>query len=146
MIVLICFVLVSACKNEDFIKVDAQTIAQNELKSIDLSEVDSYPLFSSCDETSSLKLQKSCFVKEIHNWLKPYLDTISLDIVKADTIQLFLSVDRSGLLVQDSAYSTSLSKSKLLKPFYNPPKLYPAQKRGVPVKVSFQMPVIITPN
>lgn len=146
-VVSVCFVLCLSCKNEDFVKVDAGIIAKNELQTIDLREVDSYPMFKSCDEMSSKMAQQSCFAKELHKWLKPYLDTLSVNFVNPDTIQLYLSVDEKGKLVQDSIQlKQNALKDSFQDAFNHPPQLYPAQKRGVPVKVSFQMPIIITPN
>ncbi len=143
----VCFVLFLSCKNEDFIKVDAEIIAHNELQAIDLREVDSYPMFKACDEMSSKENQQTCFAREMHKWLKPYLDTISVNFVNPDTIQMYLSVDEKGKLIQDSIHlKENALKDRFLEAFNNPPQLYPAQKRGVPVKVSFQMPIIITPN
>ena len=138
-----CFL---GCNKEDYKKVDAKAIANNELNSIDLSQVDQYPLFESCDETAIKAVQKQCFEKGLHRWIKPYLDTLSVNTGKADTITLFLSVSEKGKLTQDSMIFNTEAGQKIAKLFKASPQLYPALKQGVPVKVSFQMPLIIQPK
>jgi len=140
------FMLCFGCKKEDYQKVDAKAIAETELKAIDLSQVDRYPLFENCDETASKSLQKQCFGENFHSWLKPYLDTISVKQLKSDTIILYLTVNEKGRLIQDSMVSKTDAGEKVRQIFKTSPKLYPALKQGVPVKVSFQMPLIIRPR
>jgi hypothetical protein len=139
-------VLFFGCKKEEFQKVDAQSIAEEEIKSINLREVDQFPLFKSCDETANPTQQKACFEKEIHQWLKPHLDRLNYDIEKADTLQLYLSINREGELILDSLESKLKVKQQFDSIFMNPPNFYPAQKRGVPVKVSFELPLILKVN
>lgn len=134
------------CKKEDFRKIDAQSIAEKEIKSINLKEVDQFPLFKACDETANVTEQRICFEKEIHHWLKPHVDKLRYNTEKADTLQLFLSIDREGTLKLDSLISELKIKEQFDSIFMNSPKFYPAQKRGVPVKVSFQLPLILKIN
>jgi len=134
------------CNKEDYKKVDAKAIANSELNSIDLSQVDRYPLFEFCDETATKAAQKQCFEKGLHLWIKPYLDTLSVDTLKADTITLFLSVNEKGKLTRDSMVSGFETGRKITNVFNASPQLYPALKQGIPVNVSFRMPIIISPK
>ena len=143
---LVCLLLMMACwscKKENFQKVDADEIAKKELQHINFSEVDQFPLFKTCDETANRQKQQHCFEQELHIWLKPHLDSIPYKNTTGDTIQLNLSVDAKGKINLDSL----ASKEELTETFQNifkqSPQIYPAQKRGIPVKVSFQMPVIL---
>lgn len=145
-LVLFIMSLILSCNKEDYKKVDAKSIADNELKTIDLSQVDRYPLFESCDETATKLAQQQCFEKNLHGWLKPYLDTLSVKQLKADTITLFLTVSEKGQLTQDSMVSSTAAGDKIKEIFKSSPILYPPLKQGVPVKVSFQMPLIIHPK
>jgi hypothetical protein len=138
----ICVFLLG-CKKEDFKKIDAETLAKKEFKNLNLKQVDQFPLFKTCDETGTRQQQKSCFEKQIHRWLKPHVDSLNYDTSEADTLHLYLSIDTKGLLILDSL-KTELKVSKQFdRIFKHPPKIYPAQKRGVPVKVAFQLPVIL---
>lgn len=138
-ILLIC----GSCRQDNFQKINAEEIVDKELKSINFSEVDQFPLFKTCDETASRQAQKACFEQELHKWLKPHLDSIPYQNIKKDSINLHLSIHANGKISLDSLSS----KSELVEIFHDifnhSPKIYPAQKRGVPVKVSFQLPVIL---
>ena len=86
-ILLICY----ACNKEAYKKVDANELAKTKLSALDLSEVDRYPLFETCDETLSKASQKYCYEQGLHTWIKPYLDTLSFKQADVDHIILFLS-------------------------------------------------------
>lgn len=132
-----------SCRKEDFRKFDAEDIAKKELQSINFSEVDQYPLFKICDETATRQMQQNCFEKELHNWLKPHLDSIYYDAIKDDSIYLNLSILSNGKINLDSTTSKNNSNQIFQDIFKKAPVIYPAQKRGIPVKVSFQLPVIL---
>ena len=127
-------------------EIDANEIAKLELNSLDLSQVDTYPLFKACDETLDKAQIKRCFETELHRWITPYLDTLTVKSIEADTITLFLSVTEKGKLINDSIHSNTDVQQKIQKIFRATPALEPAIKAGVDVKVSFQMPVIIQPK
>jgi hypothetical protein len=134
------------CKQEKFQKIDAETIAEKEFQSINLKEVDQFPLFKTCDETAQAFEQKKCFEKEIHGWLKPHIDSLDYNTEKADTLQLYLSINTNGTLMLDSLQSRLDIQKQFDSIIKKAPKFYPAQKRGVPVKVAFQLPLIIEVN
>lgn len=136
-------VFLLGCKNEKFQKIDAETIAEKEFKSLNLKEVDQFPLFKTCDETENRQQQKACFEKEIHQWLKPQVDSLEYNTSETDSLQLYLSIETDGSLVLDSLETKLKISNQLDSIFKQSPKLYPAQKRGVPVKVSFQLPLIL---
>lgn len=142
--------IIWSCRQENFQKVNAEEIAKKELQNINFSEVDQYPLFKTCDETATRQAQQICFEQELHNWLKPHLDIISYQNSQNETINLNISIDVKGKIKLDSLTSKSKSKSELEEIFRNifnkSPQIYPAQKRGVPIKVSFQLPVILKVN
>ena len=139
LIVIFCW----SCKDENLQKIDAEEIAKKELQRINFSEVDRYPLFKSCDETASRQTQQNCFEKELHRWLKPHLDSITYEGLKNDSLYLNLSILSNGKINLDSISS----KTKLAKVFQDifnqSPVVFPAQKRGIPVKVSFRLPVVL---
>jgi hypothetical protein len=103
-------------------------------------------LFKTCDETENRLQQKACFEKEIHKWLKPHVDSLKYYTVKPDTLQLYLSINIDGSLVLDSLNTEFKVSKQLDSIFKQSPQFYPAQKRGVPVKVAFQLPLILKVN
>lgn len=139
-------ILCSACQTDNYKKVDAESIAEKELKTINFKEVDQFPLFKSCDETVTRLSQQKCFEKNLHKWLKPHVDSLDYDTKLGDTLKLFLSVTKKGELQCDSLHTKLSVHQQFEDIFANAPKIFPAQKRGVPVKVSFQLPLILNVN
>mgnify|MGYP005847107219 CR=1 FL=1 len=133
-----------SCRQENFKKTEANEIAKKELENIKYNEVDQFPLFQSCDETVSRLAQKTCFEKQLHLFFKSYLDTLHYNNADDDTINLSLSINTDGKLKLDSI-SSKPSLTKTFKEIVEQsPKIYPAQKRGIPTKISFQLPIILT--
>lgn len=146
MISIVLLVFVFSCKKEQFQKINAESIAEKEFQSLNLKEVDQFPLFKTCDETDNRQAQKICFEKEIHQWLKPHLDNLNYNTYEPDTLQLYLSVKTNGVLLLDSLKSELPIYKQFDSIFKKAPKFYPAQKRGVPVRVSFRLPLVLKVN
>ncbi len=133
-----------SCKQSNFKKVDAKDIAQKELKTINFEEVDRFPLFKTCDETATREVQQSCFERNLHQWLKPYLDTLDLDISENDTLNLHLKISKTGV-IQLESLSSKIDVNKTFQHIFDQaPQIYPAQKRGIPVGVKLELPVILS--
>lgn len=139
------FMLVTflSCKQDNFKKVDANDIAEKELKTINFKDVDRFPLFKTCDEMASREVHQSCFEQKLHQWLKPYLDTLSVGLAKKDTIHIFLNINENGKIQLDSLSSKSDANNTFKSIFNNAPQVYPAQKRGIPVSVKLELPIIL---
>ena len=135
--------LLWSCRQENFQKIDAKEIAKKELENINYNEVDQFPLFQTCDETASRSAQKACFEKQLHSFFKPYLDTLEFSDADVDTINLSLSVNIDGELKLDSLSSRPSLIEDFKEIIKQSPKIYPAQKRGIPTKISFQLPIIL---
>lgn len=143
---LICiFILVIciSCSKENLKKIDAKDITEKELKSINFGEVDQFPLFKNCDETASRQTQMVCFEQELHKWLRPYLDSIPYQVLERDSINLNLSILPNGKINLDSVSSNVELSDVFYDIFDQSPHIYPAQKRGIPVKVSLQLPIVL---
>ena len=133
-----------SCKQDNFNKVDANDIANKQLQTIDFKQIDRFPLFKTCDETASRRIQQNCFEQHLHQWLKPYIDTIEVEIAQTDTLLLFLKIDKTGKIKLDSLYSKMDLSNEFQRIFNKSPQIYPAQKRGVPVSVNLELPVILS--
>ncbi|QTY26053.1 hypothetical protein [Flavobacterium sp. CS20] len=135
-----------SCKQSNFKKVDAEDIAQKELKTINFKEVDRFPLFKTCDETASREVQQSCFEQHLHLWLKPYLDALDVELLENDTLHLFLKINKTGKIQLDLLNSKMDLNKTFQRIFEKAPQIYPAQKRGIPVNVKFELPIILKVN
>ncbi|SEA66764.1 hypothetical protein [Psychroflexus halocasei] len=135
--------LILGCQK--FEKQNAQQILENEKQHINWNEVDIYPGFEFCKEGLSKEKSFLCFTENIGAYLN--LDQCLPTQLKntSDCFQLHLSVSKSGEIIFDSLASSTKNNLKLsqkidsciskLEP------VYPAQKRSVPVKLSFDIPL-----
>lgn len=147
---LLAFILVLvafwSCKQDNFKKVDAKDLAKEELKTINFKQVDRFPLFKTCDETASRSIQKNCFEQHLHQLLKPYIDTLVVDLPESDTLNLYLNINNKGKIKLDSISSKMNLTKTFQSIFENTPRIYPAQKRGIPVSVNLELPIILKVN
>lgn len=140
--VLFIFLIVGCQKFE---KRNAQQIIANEKQLINWNEVDVYPGFEFCEEGLSKDKSFQCFTENIGTYLN--LDQCLPAQFKntSNCFQLHLSVSKDGKIVFDSLVSSKKNSLRLsqkidscitkLEP------IYPAQKRSVPVKLSFDIPL-----
>lgn len=146
LVYILVFTLLWSCKQNNFKKIDANDIAEKELKTINFKDVDRFPLFKTCDETASRKVQQACFEQHLHQWIKPYLDTLEVEIVESDTLNLFIKINKTGKIHLDSLQGKVGLTKTFQRIFENAPQIYPAQKRGIPVNVKLELPIILKVN
>ena len=127
-----------------------QRIVNEELLAIDWDDVDQYPLFENCDETSSKTIQKTCFQETMLRYLGNAFEGITYEVESElmDTVNIDLLVDEHGfitLLNIDQSNATL----ELLPNFQadvgerlnDLTTVAPALKRGVPVSVRVRLPL-----
>lgn len=142
--VLFLLFFLSACQNLE--KQNADQILEQEKQQINWKEVDIYPSFKTCDEALNREESYACFTTTIASYLD--LDNcLSAQFKNTSACyQLHLSVLKTGEIRFDSLASSVTSKSaKLSKEIESCVKklapIYPAQKRSVPVDLSFEIPL-----
>lgn len=140
---IILFLLLCSCQNLK--KQTADEILKKEKQSINWSEVDVYPSFKGCEEGLSKKESFECFTKNISHYIN-LNDCLSKEIKNTQACyQLHMSILKNGEISFDSLVASKpevsydlLSKQideciRKLEP------IFPAQKRSVPVKLSFEI-------
>lgn len=142
----------SGCNLFDSEKVSSEKIYEEEVQTIDWTEVDSYPLFNGCNEEMKKNDQRNCFIKTINEILFKDLHhrkfIVSEEI--SDTVRVILEVNEKGK-IQIIEMKTDSLLTKEFPEFENLihqkldsfPFARPALKRGIPVKTQFTLPVII---
>lgn len=151
---LISFVLISlaGCRNMETKKVSSETILAEELREIDMKEVDEYPTFAGCESLDVRSERRNCFERGLSANFQQFLATKILIFSEPirDTIWLDLGISASGeakinaIKIPDSlAQKIPQMKEWLYQSMDSLPKIYPAIKRGIPVRTAFKMPVII---
>ena len=145
----------SSCQYFDTKKVDSETILQEELKTFNWNEVDTYPTFSSCDTSQTKAEKKACFETTLTEHIIENLQTETIIVSKDinDTVILEFQISETGDLELKDIKITEIIKEQipnieiLLSESLNSlPQIFPAIKRDQPVKAEFQLPVIIAVN
>ena len=145
------FIIFFSCEFQIQKKISADKYLEEELKIIDWNSVDELPLFDSC-LNSNIDMQK-CFVSYFSTQLKQNLidNNFILNRTLVDTVYFNLKIDKQGnvsyekiqidenLNIYKNAIETALNIT-----IENLPKVYPALKRGQPVDVEFNFPLLIS--
>ena len=130
-------------------------LVQQELSTINWNDVDQYPMFQSCDESSSKEEQRICFEDQL---LEHFSETLNdfefvLNEDVGDTIYVDFLVERDGsitvldiedqMAVQDQIPEFDAIITQSLKSL---PEVQPALKRGIPVSAKFRIPLELNTN
>ncbi|HBT08721.1 MAG: hypothetical protein ABGW88_14985 [Leeuwenhoekiella sp.] len=151
--VLLAFALcLTGCKDLETKKVSSEVLAEEELKAINMNEVDEYPSFAACDSIEAQEARYQCFKTELALNFQRQLSnkTIIVESELNDTIWLYLSITELGDLsidrteIPDTIAVQLPELERWLKDSLDSlPQISAANKRGIPVKTAFKMPVIV---
>lgn len=144
--------ILASCDYFEKNKIDANTIIQEELETINWNEVDVYPTFENCEEASTKSDKKYCFenvlIKHINQNLANQVLVVSESI--NDTILLTLNCSNTGELTINHLKIKETTRQQIqnidsiiLSGFDSLPKLYPAIKRSQPVATEFKLPIVL---
>jgi hypothetical protein len=150
---LCCFFLLLSCDWLGSTEAKTQKLVEDELRGIDWNEVDQYPLFEGCDETTAKAEQKICFENTLMQSLSMHVQDFhfSSDKEIQTTFHLDFLVDQTGEITIVEIENDPTLEDQL--PEFNKvitsglksiPKPAPALKRGVPVRTRFRLPLEIT--
>ena len=136
-------------------KLDKEELVQKEIKGINWNDVDKYPLFENCDETSSKNSQKECFQNTLTNHILNSLIEYQIEVNKNinDTVHVQLLVSNEGkvsiLKIDKNTFVTEnipdLNRY-IATSIQNLPVVYPALKRNIPVSTKFSLPIVLKVN
>lgn len=153
--IILIFLLATSCQYFETEKISSETILEEELKTIDWKEVDTYPTFQNCENFTEKPQQKDCFINTISSHLYQSVNDKNILAVRAihDTVLVAFSVSNKGELVVSNITIDSLLQKEfpqleewILKSIDSLQPVAPAYKRGIPVKTQFTLPVIIQTN
>ena len=145
------FISFFSCEFQIQKKISADKYLEQELKIIDWNSVDELPLFDSC-LNSNTDMQK-CFISYFSTQLKQNLvdNNFILNRTLVDTVYFDLKIDKYGnvsyeKIVIDENLTTykNAIETALNITIENLPKVYPALKRGQPVDIEFNFPLVIS--
>jgi hypothetical protein len=155
-ILALCLLFVAgACKNFESKKISSETILEEELHAIKWNDVDTYPVFKTCDSVSEKETLKSCFENTLITAVYNSISVISkpVPIAISDTIPVYVTISKDATLsikniAVDSIISTHFPeiKSQIYHSIDSLTLIAPAYKRGIPVTTEFILPVVIVTN
>lgn len=128
-----------------------EELLKKELNNINWKEVDEFPSFSNCDSITEKAKKKECFFNYLTQLIQEKLniDTLTVLYPQLDTINVKITVFPNSTMqfepqLGDSlSYNTTKIDSILKVRLVDFPKVNPAIKRGIPVKIQFVLPVLL---
>lgn len=130
-----------------------EELVSNDLKTFNWNDVDTYPRFQNCDTIINKELNFNCFVNTITSKLQANLinNSVVVNSSISDTLIVNFNVTNKGDIVLSQLSNESMISelNVLIDSIFkltvsDLPKLYPAIKRGQPVKTKFVLPVLIS--
>lgn len=149
---LVLSILIFASCNFETKKISSEEVLEQESRSLNWREVDEYPAFKDCEDLIELKAAKNCFENKVAQTIYTFLAQQQPVVTESinDTLYLYLEIDKKGKPRIDSIEVDSLVLKQLPKienwlrqSIDSLPKIYPANKRGIPVSTMFKMPVVV---
>lgn len=151
LLLVLCYLFVS-CEEFQTRKISSEEILSEETRDFNWHEVDQYPAFHECRNITEEEVAKTCFGKKVSQYFFSRLEAKQPVVTEEidDTLYLYLRISEKGVPAIDSMEIDSLVlaqlpeiKTWLTQSVDSLPKIYPATKRGIPVKTTFRMPVVI---
>jgi len=137
----------SSCESFFQKKIHSEEFLREQEKTIQWNEVDTFPIFEGCDELASKKVQRSCFEQYVSKQLSAKISSeFSYYKTFLDTLYLNILVNERGVLSVEKIESMNQNKlldSLIRQSIAELPKLYPAQKRDIPVACKLRLPLIV---
>lgn len=149
--VIALLLLLTACKTDQEIQLEAQEKASLRFQELDKSQLDAYPLFDGCDEMVN---NADCFYSHLQQLINDRLAMCDLDLQLAarDSVVASVTVLKSGQIRYDSILQPGLNHiahkkidSLLQSRLAHLPAIQSALKQDIPVTSSYLLPIVLTP-
>lgn len=154
----LAILVLSSCFSCDlFISKEKKTqkLVNQEILAIDWNDVDNYPLFGNCDESTSKTSQRECFESELLSHFSATLQEFEfvIDPEVNNTVFVDFLIDQEGKITvihieKDKGIDKLMPEFNgvISQSFRNLPPLAPALKRGIPVNAKFRIPIVLNSN
>ena len=152
LVLVVLYVSFQSCQFFETEKISSETFLKDEIKSINWKDVDQYPIFLNCDTFTEKKQQKSCFESTLSAHLYQVINSENTMVTNElnETLVLDFLVDEKGKLAITSMKIDSLLKvqipslaANIIEGIKTLQPIAPAYKRGIPVKTTFKLPLVI---
>ena len=154
LLILLC-ILLQSCNYFDAKKISKQTIIDEQLKTFNWTDVDTYPSFVVCDSFSEKEDKRAYFETEIAKHFFTVLNEESIMVNEAinETIRLHLLINQQGIVSLKRKEINEKTRqiipnidTLITKSIKSLPKIYPALKRGQQVQTQFVLPINLEMN
>ncbi len=145
----------SSCQFFETEKIAVETFLEEEIKSINWNDVDSYPIFKECDQVSGKQETKSCFETTLSSHLYTSINsekTIVSSDLNEEVLIDFVVNEKGNLTITSISLDSLLQaelpllKTVIIKSIDSLQPIAPAYKRGIPVRTTFKLPIVIKTN
>jgi hypothetical protein len=149
----ILFLIFFSCDFTSNKELVVEDLVSNDLKTFNWNDVDTYPRFQNCDTIINKESNFDCFVNTITSNLQSNLinNSVVVNSSLSDTLIINFSVTNKGdIVLSELSNESVISELNVLidsifkHTVSDLPKLYPAIKRGQPVKTKFILPILIS--
>lgn len=149
----ILFLIFFSCDFTSNKELVVEDLVSNDLKTFNWNDVDSYPRFQNCDTIINKESNFDCFVNTITSNLQSNLinNSVVVNSSLSDTLIINFNVTNKGdIVLSELSNESVISELNVLidsifkHTVSDLPKLYPAIKRGQPVKTKFILPILIS--
>ena len=154
LLILLCVVLQS-CNYFDAKKISKETIVDEQLKTFNWTDVDTYPSFIVCDSLTEKEDKKACFETGIANHFFTALNEESIMVNEEinETIRLHLLINQQWKVTLKRKDINEKTRqiipnidTLIINSIKSLPKIYPALKRGQQVQTQFVLPINLEMN
>ena len=148
----ILFITATSCQYFDTEKISAETFYEEEIKTIDLSQIETYPIFQECADAMEKEETRLCFENELTARIAQSLSRESLKAINSlqDTLWVNFTISEKAIITVNEVKTDSLIhlefpklQEKVIQKIDSIILKAPAYKRGIPVKTSFNLPIVI---
>ena len=152
LVLVVLSVLIPSCQFFETEKISSETFLKEEIKSINWKDVDQYPVFLNCESFTEKKQQKNCFENTLSSHLYQVINSENTMVTNElnETLVLDFLVNEKGKLAITSMKIDSLLKvqipslaANIIEGIKTLQPIAPAYKRGIPVKTTFKLPLVI---
>lgn len=146
---------ITSCQFFETEKISTEAFLEEEKKSINWKDVDTYPVFKECEGISDKLETKSCFETTLINQLYHSINSekfIASSDLNEEVLIEFIVNEKGNLKINSIKMDTILQrklpqlKNYIMTSIDSLQPIAPAYKRGIPVRTSFNLPISIKTN
>ncbi|GEQ84522.1 hypothetical protein ULMS_00300 [Patiriisocius marinistellae] len=147
---LFIIIIATSCNYFETEKITSETFYTEEIKTIDFKDVDTFPVFKSCENSTEKEASKQCFISALSDTVTGALLDRNLVAMQDldETIAVSFQVSAKGIIAIQHIEIDSLAalefpklKEWISQRLDSMTLIAPAYKRGIPVTTEFTLPI-----